>query len=173
MCSLIGRFHVNHGYFKDSSIRSLLLRVYLLSHFCIWASNYRHNCSWNVSWYTKCEKCMRICGVCTHLGTLNVNDTINQISLHSFAIFLFQFVKINPKNIYSIWTKDRSFLVQGGYVSQSANKTLTVSKKSNVLDKIPPRGPNKGPSSPNANSANNNQQSPVSYTGINVSWNRT
>ncbi|KAG4078738.1 hypothetical protein HA402_015328 [Bradysia odoriphaga] len=63
--------------------------------------------------------------------------------------------------------KDRSFLVQGGYVSQSANKTLTVSKKSNVLDKIPPRGPQKSPSSPNANSSNNNQQSPVSFSGIN------
>lgn len=57
--------------------------------------------------------------------------------------------------------------LKGGYVSQSANKTLTVSKKSNVLDKIPPRGPQKSPSSPNANLSNNNQQSPVSYTGIN------
>ncbi|XP_037042810.1 coronin-6 isoform X2 [Bradysia coprophila] len=57
--------------------------------------------------------------------------------------------------------------LKGGYVSQSANKTLTVSKKSNVLDKIPPRGPQKSPSSPNANSSNNNQQSPVSFSGIN------
>lgn len=65
--------------------------------------------------------------------------------------------------------KDRVFLVQGGYVSQSNNKTLTVSKKGNVLNKIPPRGP-KGAASGNSNSANNNnnQQSALS-SGMDVS----
>lgn len=43
---------------------------------------------------------------------------------------------------------------QGGYVSSSSAKTLTVSKKSNVLDKIPPRGPKSN--SLNSNSTNNN-----------------
>lgn len=69
-------------------------------------------------------------------------------------------------------------MVQGGYVSQSNSKTLTVSKKSNVLDKIPPRGP-KGGASPNNSSAsinnnNNNVQQQQSgggfqYGGLNVS----
>lgn len=46
-------------------------------------------------------------------------------------------------------------MVQGGYVSPSSAKTLTVSKKSNVLDKIPPRGP-KGNALQNSNATNNN-----------------
>nr|XP_040222066.2 coronin-1A isoform X1 [Anopheles coluzzii]XP_040222067.2 coronin-1A isoform X1 [Anopheles coluzzii]XP_040222068.2 coronin-1A isoform X1 [Anopheles coluzzii]XP_040222069.2 coronin-1A isoform X1 [Anopheles coluzzii]XP_040222070.2 coronin-1A isoform X1 [Anopheles coluzzii]XP_049463252.1 coronin-1A isoform X1 [Anopheles coluzzii]XP_049463253.1 coronin-1A isoform X1 [Anopheles coluzzii]XP_049463254.1 coronin-1A isoform X1 [Anopheles coluzzii] len=35
--------------------------------------------------------------------------------------------------------KDRVFLVQGGYVSQAQSTTLTVTKKSNVLDKMAPK----------------------------------
>lgn len=46
-------------------------------------------------------------------------------------------------------------MVQGGYMSPSSAKTLTVSKKSNVLDKIPPRGP-KGNALSNSNTTNNN-----------------
>lgn len=41
--------------------------------------------------------------------------------------------------------KDRVFVEKGGYVSQSQSTTLTVTKKSNVLDKMPPRGPKSGP----------------------------
>lgn len=114
----------------------------------------------------KRKRCMPIMCCVVNKIFFYLNDTTNRITLHSIAIFL---VILHQTNIYLIWTKDRSFLVQGGYVSQSSNKTLTVSKKSNILDKIPPRGPQKSPSSPNANSANNNQPSPVSFTGINVS----
>lgn len=46
-------------------------------------------------------------------------------------------------------------MIQGGYVSPSSAKTLTVNKKSNVLNKIPPRGP-KGSATNNSNSTNNN-----------------
>ncbi|EAT47509.1 AAEL001360-PB [Aedes aegypti] len=35
--------------------------------------------------------------------------------------------------------------LKGGYVSQSQSTTLTVTKKSNVLDKMPPRGPKSSP----------------------------
>ncbi|EDS35241.1 coronin [Culex quinquefasciatus] len=34
--------------------------------------------------------------------------------------------------------------LKGGYVSQAQSTTLTVTKKSNVLDKMPPRGPKSG-----------------------------
>ncbi|XP_053684635.1 coronin-6 isoform X1 [Sabethes cyaneus] len=37
--------------------------------------------------------------------------------------------------------KDHVFLEKGGYVSQAQSTQLTVTKKSNVLDKMPPRGP--------------------------------
>ncbi|XP_038119085.1 coronin-6 isoform X1 [Culex quinquefasciatus] len=40
--------------------------------------------------------------------------------------------------------KDRVFVEKGGYVSQAQSTTLTVTKKSNVLDKMPPRGPKSG-----------------------------
>lgn len=46
-------------------------------------------------------------------------------------------------------------MVQGGYVSQSSSKTLTVSKKSNVLDKKPPKTSSSSP----LNSSNNNNTS--------------
>lgn len=62
-------------------------------------------------------------------------------------------------------------MVQGGYVSQSNNKTLTVSKKGNALNKIPPRGPKGATSSAaNINSANNNnlQQSSILCGGSDV-----
>lgn len=63
-------------------------------------------------------------------------------------------------------------MVQGGYVSASSAKTLTVSKKSNVLDKIPPRGP-KSSATNNSNSSNNNNNnnssSEVTVCGIDVS----
>lgn len=59
-------------------------------------------------------------------------------------------------------------MVQGGYVSPSS-KTLTVNKKSNVLNKIPPRGP-KGNSTNNSNSTNNNNNnSPIDTPSIDVS----
>ena len=64
------------------------------------------------------------------------------------------------------------FLVQGGYVSQSNSKTLTVSKKPNVLDKIPPRGPKSAAGSPNTTSsspANNNNYVQDQSSAINVS----
>lgn len=35
--------------------------------------------------------------------------------------------------------------LKGGYVSQAQSTQLTVTKKSNVLDKMPPRGPKSGP----------------------------
>lgn len=41
--------------------------------------------------------------------------------------------------------KDRVFVEKGGYVSQAQSTQLTVTKKSNVLDKMPPRGPKSGP----------------------------
>lgn len=55
--------------------------------------------------------------------------------------------------------KDRVLLVQGGYVSQSQGKQLTLTnKKRNVLDKIPPRGASKSAMSigGGSNAANNN-----------------
>lgn len=52
-------------------------------------------------------------------------------------------------------------MVQGGYVSQSSSKTLTVSKQSNVLDKKPPGG--KGGNTLNSNAANNNNSSQQSF----------
>lgn len=58
-------------------------------------------------------------------------------------------------------------MVQGGYVSSSNAKTLTVQKKSNVLNKIPPRGP-KGNSTNNSNANNNNNDT---TSGIDVSIN--
>lgn len=65
-------------------------------------------------------------------------------------------------------------MVQGGYVSQSNNKVLTVSKKGNALNKISLRG-SKGStnSADNSNSANNNnlQQSSSVCGGIDVSIN--
>lgn len=51
-------------------------------------------------------------------------------------------------------------MVQGGYVSPSSAKTLTVNKKSNVLNKIPPRGP-KGSATNNSNSTNNNNNTTI------------
>lgn len=54
-------------------------------------------------------------------------------------------------------------MVQGGYVSPSSAKTLTVQKKSNVLNKIPPRGP-KGNATNNSNSTNNNNNNTSSCT---------
>lgn len=53
-------------------------------------------------------------------------------------------------------------MVQGGYVSSSNAKTLTVSKKSNVLDKIPPRGPKGATQNSNASNNNNNNTSSAS-----------
>lgn len=44
-------------------------------------------------------------------------------------------------------------MVQGGYVAPSSQKTLTVSRKSNVLDKL---GRNKSSSTLNSNNNNNN-----------------
>lgn len=57
-------------------------------------------------------------------------------------------------------------------MSQSNNKTLTVTKKSNVLDKIPPRGPKgaSGGSSTGTNStspSNNNSSSNSSSSNNN------
>jgi len=52
--------------------------------------------------------------------------------------------------------------LKGGYVSPSSAKTLTVNKKTNVLNKIPPRGP-KG-STNNSNSTNNNNNNNDSPT---------
>lgn len=51
-------------------------------------------------------------------------------------------------------------MVQGGYVSPSSAKTLTVNKKSNVLNKIPPRGP-KGSATNNSNATNNNNNTTI------------
>lgn len=48
------------------------------------------------------------------------------------------------------------FIVQGGYVSAANSKTLTVSKKANVLDKIPPRGPRTATGTASANTTGNN-----------------
>lgn len=60
-------------------------------------------------------------------------------------------------------------MVQGGYVSPSNDKKLTVNKKTNVLNKIPPRGP-KGNSTNNSNSTNNNNNnSPIDTPSIDVS----
>lgn len=62
-------------------------------------------------------------------------------------------------------------MIQGGYVSPSSAKTLTVNKKSNVLNKIPPRGP-KGSATNNSNSTNNNNNnnnSTISASSIDVS----
>lgn len=53
-------------------------------------------------------------------------------------------------------------MVQGGYVSPSSQKTLTVSKK-NVLDKS-----RSGTKTSNSNSSNRNSSPPVS-SGIDVS----
>lgn len=57
-------------------------------------------------------------------------------------------------------------------MSPSSAKTLTVSKKSNVLDKIPPRGP-KSSATQNSNSSNNNNNNnssaAVAVCGIDVS----
>lgn len=67
--------------------------------------------------------------------------------------------------------KDRVFLTQGGYSSSQTGKTLTVSKKSNVLDKIPPRGPKTAAAtSPNnqSNSNNNNSSSVPHSTGQHI-----
>ncbi|XP_037914141.1 coronin-6 isoform X1 [Hermetia illucens] len=61
--------------------------------------------------------------------------------------------------------KDRVLLVQGGYVSQSGNKSLSVAKKSNILDKIPPKGP-KGASSALSINANNVSSSSGGGGGI-------
>ncbi|XP_055689306.1 coronin-6 isoform X1 [Lutzomyia longipalpis] len=58
--------------------------------------------------------------------------------------------------------KDRNLFVQGGYISPGQAKQLTVTKKSNVLDKIPPRGPKgavgaqQSVNSSASNAANNN-----------------
>lgn len=57
-------------------------------------------------------------------------------------------------------------MVQGGYVSQSSSKTLTVQKKSNVLDKKPPGG--KGNALNSSNAANNNNSQSFS-SSIDVS----
>lgn len=58
--------------------------------------------------------------------------------------------------------------MQGGYVSQSGNKSLSVAKKSNILDKIPPKGP-KGASSALSINANNVSSSSGGGGGISVS----
>lgn len=58
-------------------------------------------------------------------------------------------------------------MVQGGYVSNSSSKTLTVNKKTNVLNKIPPRGP-KGSATNNSNSTNNNNNTTI-VSSIDVS----
>ncbi|XP_053677660.1 coronin-1C-A [Anopheles nili] len=49
--------------------------------------------------------------------------------------------------------KDRVFLVQGGYVSQAQSTTLTVTKKSNVLDKMAPKSGSTGGKTLSAGSA--------------------
>lgn len=54
-------------------------------------------------------------------------------------------------------------MVQGGYVSPSSAKTLTVNKRTNVLNKIPPRGPK------NSTNNNNNNNSSELCAGIDVS----
>lgn len=63
-------------------------------------------------------------------------------------------------------------MIQGGYVSPSSAKTLTVSKKSNVLDKIPPRGPKgaaQNTNSTNINNNNNNSLTTIATSSIDVS----
>lgn len=61
--------------------------------------------------------------------------------------------------------------MQGGYVANSDGKQLTVSKKPNVLDKIPPKGRKDAAASPgtnaSANAANNNVTSSF-VSGITV-----
>lgn len=58
-------------------------------------------------------------------------------------------------------------MVQGGYVSPSSAKTLTVNKKSNVLNKIPPRGPKNATN--NSTNNNNNNNSGMTESSIDVS----
>lgn len=57
-------------------------------------------------------------------------------------------------------------MVQGGYVSPSSAKQLTVNKKSNVLNKIPPRGPKN--STNNSNSTNNNNNDTTSSIDVSI-----
>lgn len=66
-------------------------------------------------------------------------------------------------------------MVQGGYVSPSSAKTLTVNKKSNVLNKIPPRGPRNATNNSNStnNNNNNNNDSSEVTSSIDVSPNKT
>lgn len=61
-------------------------------------------------------------------------------------------------------------MVQGGYVSSSNAKTLTVNKKANVLNKIPPRGPKNATNNSNATN-NNNNNTTISTSSIDVSAN--
>lgn len=62
-------------------------------------------------------------------------------------------------------------MVQGGYVSPSSAKTLTVNKKTNVLNKIPPRGPKGATNNSNStNNNNNNNDTPtITTSSIDVS----
>lgn len=61
-------------------------------------------------------------------------------------------------------------MVQGGYVSPSSAKTLTVNKRTNVLNKIPPRGPKNSTNNSNStNNNNNNNNSSELSAGIDVS----
>lgn len=53
-------------------------------------------------------------------------------------------------------------MVQGGYVSQSQSKQLTINKKSNVLDKSVPKGQKSSIASATSiasNASNNNESS--------------
>lgn len=70
--------------------------------------------------------------------------------------------------------KDRVSIVQGGYVSQSANKSLSVSKKANILNKAAV-GTSKSASSATLGSSggssttNNNSSGSAPVSGITVS----
>lgn len=62
-------------------------------------------------------------------------------------------------------------MVQGGYVSQSNSKTLTVSKKSNVLDKKPPGGKSGNAlNTSNASNNNNNSKEAITISNVDVSY---
>lgn len=60
-------------------------------------------------------------------------------------------------------------MVQGGYVSPSSAKTLTVSRRSNVLDK--PGRALKSNSTQNSNSTSNNNNNSTISSSIDVSTN--
>jgi hypothetical protein len=55
--------------------------------------------------------------------------------------------------------QDRVLIVQGGYVSQSQGTQLSVTKKSNVLDKPKPNALNAKKTTTNHDQSNNNNSS--------------